>query len=251
MAIIDFPASPADGQQYLAPNNIIYQYYAAFTAWLALGGANNGAYISSTPPANVFPGMFWWSNETGSLFIYYVDATSAQWVPTNPAAQQMQAGILRLYSEQVCLGGETQMNVLIPANAKRIEIDYISQAAAGDPSHLLQSVESGVPNASSNHSNQSMQGQASGVAASGATGTSWNMGASARVNFSVKMFPLVGTPVWVGLVNNAFITSAALRYVLTHNIDGGANPATTTGFRVTLTSSSYIVNSRMRCYVVT
>jgi len=88
MAAIDFPASPTDGQLFSAPNGVIYQWSAVFTAWLALGGANSGAYVGSTPPTSPYVGQFWWSNETGALFIYYNDGNTSQWVPANPAAQR-------------------------------------------------------------------------------------------------------------------------------------------------------------------
>jgi len=42
-------------------------------------------------------------------------------------------GSLSLYSEKVCVGGETLMDVTIPPNCKRIELEYAIQAAAGDP----------------------------------------------------------------------------------------------------------------------
>jgi hypothetical protein len=39
-----------------------------------------GAGASDTPPANPSANQLWWESDTGSLFIWYVDPDSAQWV---------------------------------------------------------------------------------------------------------------------------------------------------------------------------
>jgi len=81
---LDFPASPTDGQQFNAPNGVMYVWNAAGGLWLAQGGSTSSATISATPPANPFIGQLWWSPDLGRLFIFYFDGNSSQWVPASP-----------------------------------------------------------------------------------------------------------------------------------------------------------------------
>jgi hypothetical protein len=85
MAALDFPATPADGEVYSAPNGTTYRWDEAAGLWLAWGAGTNNAIISSTPPANPTGGQLWWSNVLGQMFIFFVDANSSQWVPANPS----------------------------------------------------------------------------------------------------------------------------------------------------------------------
>ena len=54
MAVIDFPASPTDGQIFSATNGVVYKYSAAYTSWLAqnpappLGGTGQVTAASSS-----------------------------------------------------------------------------------------------------------------------------------------------------------------------------------------------------------
>jgi hypothetical protein len=46
------------------------------------------AIIGTTPPANPFPGVFWWDSFGGQLYLYYDDGSSAAWIAaTNQVAQ--------------------------------------------------------------------------------------------------------------------------------------------------------------------
>ena len=40
----------------------------------------SGVYIGDIPPAMPKPGQLWWESDTGTLFIYYDDGSSQQWV---------------------------------------------------------------------------------------------------------------------------------------------------------------------------
>jgi hypothetical protein len=42
--------------------------------------------IASTAPANPVNGQLWWEDDTATLFVYYNDGTSAQWVSAAPSA---------------------------------------------------------------------------------------------------------------------------------------------------------------------
>jgi hypothetical protein len=43
-----------------------------------------GTYVGTAPPAGPGPNQLWWKSDTGVLFVYYNDGTSAQWVPCSP-----------------------------------------------------------------------------------------------------------------------------------------------------------------------
>lgn len=48
--------------------------------------ANFANAVSATPPSPTFPGQLWWNTNDGQLYVYYVDANSAQWVAIQAAA---------------------------------------------------------------------------------------------------------------------------------------------------------------------
>src|SRR5215475_4101239 len=90
--MLDFPASPVNGQIFQGANGVLYQWNAAGGLWLNYGSAVNNAMINSTPPGNPGVGQLWWSPDLGRLFIYYNDGNSSQWVPASvPVAQQATA----------------------------------------------------------------------------------------------------------------------------------------------------------------
>jgi hypothetical protein len=48
------------------------------------GTGGGGATMSDTPPGSPTAGTFWWDSVGGSLFLYFTDADSSQWVPASP-----------------------------------------------------------------------------------------------------------------------------------------------------------------------
>ena len=89
---LNFPASPTDGQTYVAPNGVTYVYDATDTLWRAQAGdGENVVFVSATAPVSPVNGKMWWNTDTGTMFIWYNDGNSGQWVPaTTPGP----AGIL-------------------------------------------------------------------------------------------------------------------------------------------------------------
>ena len=47
------------------------------------GGGGGGVSIGDAPPASPLAGQMWWESDSGSLYIYYEDANSKQWVQVN------------------------------------------------------------------------------------------------------------------------------------------------------------------------
>lgn len=81
MAAIDFPASPAANQIFVAPNGVTYQWTGAL--WLPIGGTQ-ALYVGDTPPPSPGANQLWWNSASGQLFLWYNDGSSTQWVPTTP-----------------------------------------------------------------------------------------------------------------------------------------------------------------------
>lgn len=89
MAIV-FPASPAQDQQYIASNNVLYTYDGS--KWVSnlpesqTGPANPGI----NPPSNPVNGVMWWDTVSGNLYVYYVEASGdAWWMPASVLTNQV------------------------------------------------------------------------------------------------------------------------------------------------------------------
>ena len=57
------------------------------------GGGSNLVTISATPPNPAANGQLWWDNNTGRLFVYYIDpSTDAQWLEASPNIDGINGG---------------------------------------------------------------------------------------------------------------------------------------------------------------
>ena len=81
MAAIDFPAGPTVGQKFSAANGVEYTWNG--TLWVASAGAG-GVTVSDTPPSNPQVNQLWFNSLLGTLFVYYNDGNTTQWVPASP-----------------------------------------------------------------------------------------------------------------------------------------------------------------------
>ena len=78
---LDFPANPTVGQEQNMSNGVVYQWDGAkWNTRLVESYANTGGNPGLNPPPNPTPGTFWWDSDSGQLYIWYVDADSAQWM---------------------------------------------------------------------------------------------------------------------------------------------------------------------------
>ena len=66
--------APIDGLQYARSD-------AGWVEVVATGGGGAATSIGDEPPADPVDGQLWWESDSGSLFIWYSDADSSQWVP--------------------------------------------------------------------------------------------------------------------------------------------------------------------------
>lgn len=59
------------------------------TYWSTVSGGggtgNSSISVSNTAPVSPSNNQMWWNTDLGSLFIYYADANTSQWVETTPS----------------------------------------------------------------------------------------------------------------------------------------------------------------------
>jgi hypothetical protein len=72
---LDFPATPTDGQEY---DNFIYS--ATKGAWTSKPNLPVKTAVGPVAPSNANEGDQWLDSNTGTLYVYYTDADSSQWV---------------------------------------------------------------------------------------------------------------------------------------------------------------------------
>ena len=79
---LNFPANT--DLPYVDPiSGLKYIYNNTVGAWEA--AIQPPAIVSSNPPAITIPGFLWWDDVGGSLYVYYKDTDSAQWVEAVPS----------------------------------------------------------------------------------------------------------------------------------------------------------------------
>lgn len=74
---IQFPANPVNGQVSQG-----YYYDANLLAWKASPISSGPAQVADTAPAGAIHGDVWYNSADGTIYVYYVDGTSSQWVET-------------------------------------------------------------------------------------------------------------------------------------------------------------------------
>ena len=85
------------------------------------GGSST--FISYSEPGNAKAGDLWWSSENGRLYIYYIDADSAQWISANPVGMRPLA-----YSSNVLSGfsGATTQNFQSAQGDRKVTISNLA-----------------------------------------------------------------------------------------------------------------------------
>ena len=93
---LDFPTNPADGQVFDA-----YVWSAAKGVWQSREEQAAVTVISPTAPTSATNGDLWFNSNTGILFAYYDDGSTAQWV------EVVNSGILDVSGKANLTGGNT------------------------------------------------------------------------------------------------------------------------------------------------
>jgi hypothetical protein len=133
MAALDFPSSPTDGQVY---NNWIYS--SAKGAWKSKPLTAAKTVNSDTPPSNPANGDQWFNTVDSTLYIYYTDADTSQWVEAR--APITSDGY---YSPNYIINGGmeiNQRNSSAASGTDRYSLDrwYISFYGSGQPGSVTQ-----------------------------------------------------------------------------------------------------------------
>jgi hypothetical protein len=79
---LDFPSNTS--APYIDPvSGLKYIFNASVGGWEA--AIQPPAVVSDTAPTITIPGFLWWDSENGSLYVYYQDENSSQWVEAAPS----------------------------------------------------------------------------------------------------------------------------------------------------------------------
>jgi hypothetical protein len=87
--MINFPIPTAVGDQFEDPasgNSWLWDGIA----WLSAGGAGGGGgatevWVGDSPPTEYEVGSLWWNSSNGTMYVWYDDGDTQQWVATNPS----------------------------------------------------------------------------------------------------------------------------------------------------------------------
>ena len=128
------------GSIYLDTTGAIPWYNVdGLTTWAQLGGGGASISVGDTPPGSPTAGALWWNSVLGTMFIYYNDGNTTQWVPAAPSAATATSGVMRLYDEQVLTVAANQLRANIPLNAKVVELYFgiTANASANETLNLF------------------------------------------------------------------------------------------------------------------
>lgn len=119
----DFPASPSEGQEFTPPSGPTYVFTSPVWKFKNIP-AGATVYVGDNPPAAPFPGMLWWDSDLGSLYIYYADGSSSQWVQAN-----INASVLADFVKKTgdTMSGNLSINNAVPSLS--LSKDAAGQAA--------------------------------------------------------------------------------------------------------------------------
>lgn len=100
---LNFPANTS--LPYIDPvSGLKYIYNTSVGAWEA--AIQPPAIVSSEPPAITIPGFLWWDDVGGSLYVWYQDADSGQWVDASPSGENVASAYISVNAPQGALPGE-------------------------------------------------------------------------------------------------------------------------------------------------
>lgn len=95
---LNFPGSPTNGQTYNG-----YVYSSAVGAWQAKPAAQSPFYTSDTPPANPVAGDSWFNTNDGTMYVYFYDGNTYQWVEHRSQIAKNQVGLVPLVPTSIAV----------------------------------------------------------------------------------------------------------------------------------------------------
>jgi hypothetical protein len=99
---LDFPTSPTNGQAYNG-----YVYSTAIGAWQAKPSAQSPFYTGDTPPGNPVVGDSWFNTNDGTMYVYYNDGNTSQWVEHRSEIARSQVGLVPIVPSSIAVGSGT------------------------------------------------------------------------------------------------------------------------------------------------
>lgn len=99
---LDFPSSPTNGQAYNG-----YVYSTAIGAWQAKPSAQSPFYTGDTPPGNPVVGDSWFNTNDGTMYIYFNDGNTSQWVEHRSEIARSQVGLVPIVPSSIAVGSGT------------------------------------------------------------------------------------------------------------------------------------------------
>jgi hypothetical protein len=82
-------------------------YNSALTAWQAKPSAQSPFYTSDTPPVNPVVGDAWFNTNDGTMYIYFNDGNTSQWVEHRSEIARSQVGLVPVIPTSLTLGSGT------------------------------------------------------------------------------------------------------------------------------------------------
>jgi hypothetical protein len=95
---LDFPSSPTNGQAYQG-----YVYSTSIGAWQAKPSAQSPFYAADIPPANPVVGDAWFNTNDGTMYVYYNDGNTFQWVEHRSEIARSQVGLVPVVPTSVAV----------------------------------------------------------------------------------------------------------------------------------------------------
>jgi hypothetical protein len=99
---LDFPTSPTNGQAYQG-----YVYSTDVGAWQAKPSAQSPFYTGDTPPGNPVVGDSWFNTNDGTMYVYFNDGNTSQWVEHRSEIARSQVGLVPVRPTSVTMGSGT------------------------------------------------------------------------------------------------------------------------------------------------
>ena len=128
--------APNDGQSYVRKSK----------AWSVAAAGGATVYIQDAAPSSPSAGNLWWQSSTGTLFIYYNDGNSSQWVAiATPPTQS--ATVIRSYLAGLTMsttGSSTTMTIAAGQCADSSNIDMMTLSASMNKTSGAWAAGSGV-----------------------------------------------------------------------------------------------------------
>lgn len=187
---LDFPTSPTNGQAYNG-----YVYSTAVGAWQAKPSAQSPFYTGDTPPGNPVVGDSWFNTNDGTMYVYFNDGNTSQWVEHRSEIARSQVGLVPILPTSISVGSGTanvnpsgivnfsavtsiSLNNVFSSTYANYQIQiYDLYGSLDSESPRLRWRSSGTDNSSSQYYTSGVTGQNSNGAVSG-----WGVGVNSFID---------------------------------------------------------------------